>query len=67
VIIPEKFTQEEGNQFILECHYDQAAVASKLAANPALARAYNPVLGESAPGAAGHMGRADIAKLLLGG
>ncbi len=63
--MPETFTQEEANQFILECHFDPAAVASKLAANPALARAYNPVLGESALAAAGHMGRADIAELLL--
>ena len=59
------FTQEEGNQFILECHHDAAAVGRKLASNPALAQAVNPVLGESALGAAGHMGRADIAELLL--
>lgn len=63
--MPKKFTQEEANQFILECHFDTASIASKLASNPALARAYNLVLGESALGAAGHMGRADIAELLL--
>lgn len=61
----DNFTQEEGNQFILECHYDLAAVERKLAANPALAQAVNPLLGESALGAAGHVGRADIAELLL--
>lgn len=59
------FTQEEANQFIIECHNDLEAIQAKLAANPVLATAFNPELNESALGAAGHMGRPDIARLLL--
>lgn len=61
----EAFTQEEGNQFIIECHFDPETVKRKLGENPALARAYNPDTIESALGGAGHMGRADIAIVLL--
>lgn len=59
------YTQEEGNQFIIDCHTDLNAVKSKLAANPALANAFNPEINESALGASGHMGRPDIARVLL--
>lgn len=59
------FTQEQANQFIIDCHSDVDTVKTQLAGNPALATAFNPELNESALGAAGHMGRPDIAKLLL--
>ncbi len=59
------FTQEEGNQFILECHSDLDSVKRKLGVAPSLANAYNAATIESALGAAGHMGRADIAEYLL--
>jgi ankyrin repeat protein len=59
------FTQEEANQFIINCHMDLDKVQARLAENPALASAFNPELNESALGAAGHMGRPDIAQLLL--
>ncbi len=59
------FTQEEANQFIIECHSDLEAVRTKLVDEPGLATAFNPELNESALGAAGHMGRPDIANLLL--
>jgi ankyrin repeat protein len=57
--------QEEANQFIIDCHMDLDKVQARLAENPALASAFNPDLNESALGAAGHMGRPDIARLLL--
>lgn len=59
------FSPEEGNQFIIECHSDLETVKRKVAENPALANAYNAAMNESALGAAGHMGRADIAEALL--
>ncbi len=59
------FSQEEGNKFIIECHFDLDTVKGKLAENPALANAYNAAMIESVIGAAGHMGRADIAEVLL--
>lgn len=59
------FTQEEANQFILDCHFDLDAVKRKLAEKPGLANAYNPQTIESALGASGHLGRADIAECLL--
>lgn len=59
------FTQEQANQFIIECHYDLDTVKRKLAETPSLARAYNAETIESALGAAGHVGRTDIAEYLL--
>jgi hypothetical protein len=59
------YSQEEGNKFIIECHSDLDTVKRRLAENPALANAYNGAMIESAIGAAGHMGRADIAEELL--
>ena len=59
------FSQEEGNKLIIECHSDLDTVKRKLAENPAPANAYNAAMIESAIGAAGHMGRADIAEALL--
>lgn len=59
------YTQDEANQFIIECHFDLETVKRKLAAQPELVRAYNPETIESALGAAGHIGRADIAEVLL--
>jgi ankyrin repeat protein len=59
------FSQEEGNQFIIECHFDIETVKRKLGEMPDLANAYNPETIESALGAAGHIGREDIAELLL--
>ena len=59
------FSQEEANQFIIECHFDIETVKRKLEADPALANAYNPETIESALGAAGHIGREDIAEILL--
>lgn len=61
----QSFSQEDGNKFIIECHFDMDTVKSKLAETPALANAYNAAMIESAIGAAGHMGRADIAEVLL--
>jgi ankyrin repeat protein len=60
-----RFTQEEGNQFIIECHSDLETVKRKLAEKPELASAFNADMYESALGAAGHMGRSDIAETLL--
>lgn len=59
------FTQEEGNQFIMDCHFDLETVRNKAGANPALVRAFNHEMNESPLGAAGHMGRRDIAEYLL--
>lgn len=59
------FTQEEANQFIIECHRDLEAVKEKVAGKPTLVNAFNPELNETALGAAGHMGRRDIAEFLL--
>jgi uncharacterized protein len=61
----ENFTQEEGNKFIIECHSDLETVKRKVAEKPGLANAYNAQMIESALGAAGHIGRADIAEFLL--
>jgi ankyrin repeat protein len=59
------FTQEEANQFIIDCHADLETVKKKAAAKPGLAHAYNPETDESALGAAAHIGRKDIAEFLL--
>jgi ankyrin repeat protein len=61
-----EFTQEEANQFIIDCHADLETVKQKIAEKPGLAHAYNPETDESALGAASHMGRKDIAEFLLG-
>ncbi|MEJ2759412.1 MAG: hypothetical protein P8046_13105 [Anaerolineales bacterium] len=58
-------TQEEINQFIIDCHADLDRVKQKAAQQPALVNGYNPEVDESALGAAGHMGRRDIAEFLL--
>lgn len=59
------YSREEGDQFIIDCHFDLATVKKKVSENPALVRAFNPEMNESALGAAGHMGRRDIAEFLL--
>lgn len=59
------YTPDEGNQFIIECHFDLDAVRRKAAQTPALVHAFNAQMNESALGAAGHMGRRDIAEFLL--
>ncbi|MGH2582157.1 MAG: ankyrin repeat domain-containing protein [Anaerolineales bacterium] len=59
------YTQEEANQFIIECHFDLDAVKRKLKEKPELINAYNQETIESALGASGHMGREDIAEFLL--
>lgn len=59
------YTQEEGNQFIIDAHSNLELVKEKAAANPELVHAYNPETIESALGAAGHMARRDIAQFLL--
>jgi ankyrin repeat protein len=59
------FTQEEANQFIIECHNDLEAVKEKVSRKPTLVNAFNPELNETALGAAGHMGRRDIVEFLL--
>lgn len=61
------YTQEEGNQFIIDCHTNFNAVKEKVAVNPEIVNAYNEEAIESALGAAGHMGRRDIAEFLLNG
>jgi len=42
------FSLEEGNKFIIECHFDLDTVERKLAENQALASAYNAATIESA-------------------
>lgn len=59
------FTQQEANDFIIQCHFNLDAVKRKLESEPGLANAYNPETIESALGAAGHVGSEDIAKYLL--
>ncbi|TAK11464.1 MAG: ankyrin repeat domain-containing protein [Anaerolineae bacterium] len=59
------YTLEEGNQFIIACHHDLDGVKQKLAEKPDLAHAFNEEMNESALGAGGHMGRRDIAEVLL--
>lgn len=59
------FTQDEGNQFIIACHHDFDGVKKALEEKPGLAHAFNEEMNESALGASGHMGRRDIAELLL--
>ena len=59
------FTQQEANDFIIQCHFNLDAVKRKLESEPGLAKAYNPETIESALGAAGHVGNEDIAKYLL--
>jgi ankyrin repeat protein len=58
-------TQEEINQFIIDCHADLDLVKQKTGQQPALVNGFNPDVNESALGAAGHMGRRDIAEFLL--
>ncbi|MBI3158573.1 MAG: ankyrin repeat domain-containing protein [Chloroflexi bacterium] len=58
-------TPDEGNQFIIECHFDLETVKKKVAEKPGLVHAFNEQMNESALGAAGHMGRRDIAEFLL--
>lgn len=59
------FTQEEANQFIIDCHRDLEAVQRKVAEKPGLANAHNPETDETALGAAAHMGMREIAIFLL--
>lgn len=59
------FTQEEANQFIIECHFDLDSVKRKISAEPRLANAHNAQTVESALGAAGHVGNRAIAEFLL--
>jgi ankyrin repeat protein len=58
-------TQEEINQYIIDCHSDLDLVKQKTKEQPLLVHGYNPAEDESALGAAGHMGRRDIAEFLL--
>jgi ankyrin repeat protein len=57
--------QEEINQYIIDCHSNLDLVKQKTKQQPTLVNGYNPVVDESALGAAGHMGRRDIAEFLL--
>jgi len=59
------YTQEEANQFILDCHGDLEAVKRKVAEKPALVNAYNPDTDEKALGASSHIGNRQIAEFLL--
>jgi ankyrin repeat protein len=58
-------TQEEINQFIIDCHMNLDVVKEKAAQQPELVHGFNAETNESALGAAGHMGRPDIAQFLL--
>jgi ankyrin repeat protein len=59
------FSQEEANQFIIDCHSDLETVREKAGVKPTLVNAFNPEMNETALGAAGHVGRRDIAEFLL--
>jgi len=61
----QQFTQEEANQFIIDCHGDLDTVKEKVASTPGLVNAYNPETIESALGATAHMGQREIAEFLL--
>jgi ankyrin repeat protein len=60
-----KYSQEEANQFIIDCHTDLETVREKVGRTPEFVNAYNSQTIESALGAAGHMARRDIAEFLL--
>ena len=63
--LPEEISQKEANQFIGKCHQDLETVQKRVAEKPAIVNVFNEKVHESALGAAGHMGRRDIAEYLL--
>lgn len=63
--LPQNISQEEANQFIIFCHSDLESVKTKVTEKPEIVNVYNPQAHETALGAAGHIGRRDIAEFLL--